>query len=600
MRLFPVVLVLLGLVASPAGAATMTMTYTGTIPGDRGSGPTDSYRIAIVDDAGEANRIRVRPSAVARDDATPLQPGPGCAVRADGWVACRPPPKPNTGFDPTYDVRTGAGDDVLVTEPDGRWRSYGSADLGPGDDGAEVTNGVWRVAGGEGADALHAAGLDVTGILDGGPGADRIAGASARATYERRTAPVRVMPDGIADDGEAGEGDDIAPDVRGVTGGSGPDVLAASAVAAALVPADRVPSRLPAVVFSDPDRLVDGGPGDDRLIGTSGSDQLGGGPGDDVLVGGGGGDFLRGEAGADRIEAGPGDDGIDEGLGADVVDGGPGDDLVSPLVTLDAAPDRYRGGPGRDRFVGSTLSVLSDGIGDFMPSVSLDDRPNDGLLGERDDVGSDFESVELEQGRLSGSDGPDTLSIFGVGLIDGRGGDDVMTGGEDAIGGPGRDRIIRVGARGWDARKGARVDVRDGERDDVTCTVPLAGLRRDRGDSVRGCAGYAYPGATPPHGELRRGATQRVLVRCVGRQVCRGRVTLRAQGSRRTIARGSFRIAAGGSTTLRLKLGRFAFLLRRACRQGVIAVSTRDAYAPGHVKTVRVVRFIGAPIRCRR
>jgi hypothetical protein len=55
--------------------------------------------------------------------------------------------------------------------------------------------------------------------LLGGPGADS-------ADYSARTAAVQLTADGAADDGATGEGDNIAPAVETLVGGSGPDVLA--------------------------------------------------------------------------------------------------------------------------------------------------------------------------------------------------------------------------------------------------------------------------------------------------------------------------------------------------------------------------------------
>ena len=82
-------------------------------------------------------------------------------------------------------------------------------------------------------------------------------------------------------------------------------------------PADRQP-RTAAPTWSTPPRspptrrcsAVEGGAGDDLLLGGFGPDLLRGGVGDDVLVGG---------PGADTLDGGPGEDVIIDDLGVDLV-----------------------------------------------------------------------------------------------------------------------------------------------------------------------------------------------------------------------------------------------------------------------------------------
>jgi Ca2+-binding RTX toxin-like protein len=138
-----------------------------------------------------------------------------------------------------------------------------------------------RLTGDGGANVLSGgAGNDV---LDGGTGADLLLGGSGTDTadYSSRSAAVTADPDGVYDDGEAGENDDVETDVEGLTGGSGNDVLTGGAGT----------------------NVLAGGPGNDVLDGLWGDDDLDGGPGDDDLTGGTGLDWLRGGAGVDRIAA---------------------------------------------------------------------------------------------------------------------------------------------------------------------------------------------------------------------------------------------------------------------------------------------------------
>ncbi|KAA1419498.1 hypothetical protein F0U44_13800 [Nocardioides humilatus] len=132
------------------------------------------------------------------------------------------------------EVWTGSGDDVLS--------AYGRT-------GA-------RLHGGEGDDTLS--GWTGANVLDGGDGVDTV-------TYADSAGAVTVDLDGVADDGEAGEGDAVV-DVENIVGG----------------------------------------PGDDVLSGDSSANTLLGGSGDDFLIGGDGDDVLDGEAGANRLDGGPG------------------------------------------------------------------------------------------------------------------------------------------------------------------------------------------------------------------------------------------------------------------------------------------------------
>ncbi len=218
---------------------------------------------------------------------------------------------------------------------------------------------------------------------------------------------------------------------------------------------------------------VEGGPGNDTLIGSDGADVLAGGAGDDTLRGRGAADDLDGGPGANTVsyvEAGGGvvvDLGAGSGgpagaadtlrsfvgvvgsAGTDTVTGtalnesfdlGPGDDSVSAGAgndTILAGPgnDAIRGGPGADtidgqgdvdtalydeRSAGEPVTVL-------LPSLGDDGAPgeNDTLLGIENVVGGAGNDV------LGGDDGPNALSGNGGNdTINGLGGADVLHGGD--------------------------------------------------------------------------------------------------------------------------------------------------------------------------
>jgi serralysin len=185
-----------------------------------------------------------------------------------------------------------AGDDVITGGP-ARDEIFG----GPGNDELHGGVGGDELHGDEGSDfidggggdggsrsqsgyAIAGAALDVD-ELDGGPGPDVLSGGPGdfdRVLYTSRRAPVSVTLDGLANDGEAGEGDFVAADVEDVYGGAGSDLLVGNA---------------------GPNTLV-GGAGDDVIDGRGGyQDSAIGGDGNDTLLFRDGGlEALRGVEGA--------------------------------------------------------------------------------------------------------------------------------------------------------------------------------------------------------------------------------------------------------------------------------------------------------------
>ena len=85
---------------------------------------------------------------------------------------------------------------------------------------------------------------------------------------------------------------------------------------------------------------LNGGDGNDTILGTNDADLIGGQMGDDSVLAGGG---------DDRIFGGEGDDILTAGQGNDVIDGGTGDDFIFGALGNDTAT----GGEGRNRFFNS-------------------------------------------------------------------------------------------------------------------------------------------------------------------------------------------------------------------------------------------------------
>ena len=243
-----------------------------------------------------------------------------------------------------------------------------------GPDTITGTNGDDVIAAGAGNDVVSGLGGNDTVCLgagndrfDGGPGNDTVFAQAApdgsdtvigdgsdTVNYSARTTPVNVSLDGVANDGAAGEHDNITN--AGVVGGSAADTL------------------------SDPSAIrlrLSGGPGNDTLSGNfltgdagndslthlsnDGSGLLFGGDGNDTLTDKGSArrSFLSGDAGDDTILGGSGGDNLLGGAGDDLVVGGSGDDGLSG----DAGNDRLIGGFGNDEVGGG------DGNDTFFAAV---------------------------------------------------------------------------------------------------------------------------------------------------------------------------------------------------------------------------------------
>ena len=271
----------------------------------------------------------------------------------------------------------------------------GAADDGETAEADNVRPDVERLVGGSADDTL--VGNAGANVLDGGDGDDSLdpgrgaadeligAGGTDTVTYASRTLPVTADLDGVADDGEQGEGDRIATSVENLTGGSGNDRLTGSAgvntlnggsgndaldgglggdllLGGAGTDAADYSSRT-AAVTADPDGAAnDGEAGENDLVETD-VESFTGGAGDDVLVGATGTNFLVGGPGADVLDGAQGDDDLEGGPGADVLTGGSGGDVL-------------QGGADADRIVardGAWDSVRCDGGTDVAVADAIDD-----------------------------------------------------------------------------------------------------------------------------------------------------------------------------------------------------------------------------------
>ena len=172
------------------------------------------------------------------------------------------------------EIDAGSGDDALILHG-----GSGFASLGRGRDTAVADAGSWGVDGGPGPDATGASGT-----------------AEVKASYGSAPGPVSVSLDGQANDGTAGEGDDVGAGIARIFASAYDDVLDESAS----------PGPVDVSAFD----------GDDVVRGAPAGGLLYGGAGDDMLVGAGGRDILSGAEGDDELFGGPGDDYLSGGRDA--------------------------------------------------------------------------------------------------------------------------------------------------------------------------------------------------------------------------------------------------------------------------------------------
>jgi hypothetical protein len=501
--LIPLALLLVAPAAASASTIEVVDKGTGEVSGAR------TYEITYRADPGEANQLTIQ----LETDRRIRLADPGATLH-DLPPECAP---------------VGAG--ALCTTPrtDGLWHGA-TAVLGDRDDTAVAEAIAASLAGGPGADDLRAD----QGLLIGGLGPDRLDGGPATsvtaADYRDHSSAVSVTLDGVANDGSAGEGDNVVGGISTLIGGSGDDELS----------------------------LV-GGP-----VGANAF----GGMGDDHIVGGGGADGLRGELGDDRIDAGAGDDTLDGGGGADILRGGRGTDLVSYAssfagvnVTLDDHPGD--GAASENDDVGSDVENVTGGSG---PDVIVGSAAANVLVGSG---GAD---------RIFGEAGDDTLvAPFYKALSGGPGRDLIQAGTGD---GPidaadGEVDTISCSVANSQLRVDS-IDTVTGCRSAPTVDPPAAAMTYRGARRVRvGSRGHA-----------------RIAIGCSG-SPCRGKLVIRYGGVKAlTIGRSSFDLAASAKPArLSIAISKKGLRLLRRDRKHPVTVLAQLGDGPSvSVGTLTLLR----------
>ena len=230
---------------------------------------------------------------------------------------------------------------------------------------------------------------------------------------------------------------------------------------------------------------LNGGGGNDTIIGTDGNDFIAAGSGNDSISGGEGNDNIFGGSGDDTLEGGNGNDMLNGQLGSDQLLGGNDDDVfVGELSGLDTVLSpvgfntlEIRGSSNNDNITisanGPLLEVSQSGNSITVDNLVTNVVLNTGNGNDTVTVGSLAGVVPLQL-TVNGGNGNDNINITGSSLgfvrfaANGDFGDDTISGGggaETISGGEGNDLL--TGGGGNDTIFGGEGDDNiDGDGDD--------------------------------------------------------------------------------------------------------------------------------------
>ena len=337
--------------------------------------------------------------------------------------------------------------------------AIGTVNAGPGDDSI---NGLGTLNGDTGNDFIQANNSS-GGTLNGGDGNDRLKSGDGAETMNggpgsdtvdySNSSNVTVTIDGNANDGQAGQNDNVGTTVENIIGT----------------------------------------PGQDRLTGTSSGSNVANG-----IIGGGGDDVINGNDGNDVFLSDRGPD------GADVYNGGTGTDTVSYEDRVDSLRVRLDGGAndgggGESDNVQTDIETVIGGYGDdFLAGQGavVDNK----LVGG---PGNDDLHGGSGNDQLGGKSGNDIID-GGIGNDDitgEEGNDDIDagTGNDTVTGGDGFDRIdAGTGMDTVSGNNGAdKLLIRDGAGDTASCGAGDDDVDADgAGDTVNADCEHVNTGAT--------------------------------------------------------------------------------------------------------
>jgi serralysin len=323
-------------------------------------------------------------------------------------------------------VHGGAGNDVISGD--------GGSDVLHGDDGDDAFLFAVGEPGGS-TQAFGGAGTDTIILRGGGASIDLTTnGGSAGGVAISVNSIENIQFDGSVD---AGGGNRLA------YGSAGNNAIVALGILAGVTFEGR-----------GGDDLLIGGGGADTLLGGDGSDNINGADGNDTIEGGAGADHLLGGLGADWIYGGTGNDVISGDGGSDVLLGEDGDDAFLFAVGEPGGSTQAYGGSGTDTVIlrggGASIDLTTSGGSAGAVAISVNSIENVQFDGSVDSGGG----ARLAYGSAV-ANALVALGILAPVTFEGRGGDDLLVGGDgaDSLSG-GADNDIIKGNGGNDAIDG--------------------------------------------------------------------------------------------------------------------------------------------------
>lgn len=233
---------------------------------------------------------------------------------------------------------------------------------------------------------------------------------------------------------------------------------------------------------------------------------INGGNGDDTIIGSIEDNVINGGAGNDRLQGGEGADTIDGGAGNNVLNGGNGDDIL--LVATKTSLNTYLGGAGFDTIQANAddaVILLTSGSLASIEAITSGGFGNVTIAGTAGVDTIDLRAISIgdsEIALIDGKDGNDTIYGANANVNTGTSGSDAIQGGtgDDTIFGGSGDDTIDGGADFDYLDGGAGADtINGGAGDDTILASGGDTLFGDDGNDIflaKGGASNIYDGGT--------------------------------------------------------------------------------------------------------